>query len=709
MKDQMELFNEGGLRDEGGQVEPESGNKVPSGSLKEEVADDIPVMMSEGEFVFPADVVRYIGLETLMKMRQDAKQGLKMMEEMGQMGNSEEATIPDDMPFEMADLIVVSGSKPKKMQSGGLLDDPRFKRPTGGDTPTITDEDKKQMEDALLRTGYGNVVMKRYVNADGDVKYIPFVDGEPQMDIPEGYELDESAPKTQTNIGGGYTDSGGGGDSGGPASLAPAIGDGMTFEKPKLMVDGKEFQSIDEMDTETLVKYYEQFNSPIYRYAATGAALFFSPIVGLAISLGQSYSNKNSPNGMNAVQQKLMTMNLTKEQRARVNGVYDDIKKRGAGGISSFGKTVFNALGLTSDKEKNEKETAFEKFLRNGNVKGAINEGKKSLSKKENKEIFDKTVLNKTYTDKEFMFDYGAVGQEQGPPTAPPFLSKSSDISRLITQDQAPVIPDASEADLENMLGVSQPATQTVPTDMGMDEEQNYALVDPRAEVKQKERAKVDYNVPTSIVPPVDETFKKDEVDLYAPAIESPDSMIPPVDEDYTLENIRRKEEQEKERRSKRRIDMGGGLPKLLASVDSTIKKADQGREGVKEREKFAQKQRQLYMQSGPTTGSDDDRDDGGPSSGSSDVFFQNDFQTQLPSYAAPAPQATTQQRADAFTQSKLSSFDPSEPEKFYGGFYVGGVPTKPMKPQRLKKGGLAKMKVKPKRMKKGGLASRKK
>jgi hypothetical protein len=42
-------------------------------------------------------------------------------------------------------------------------------------------------------------------------------------------------------------------------------------------------------------------------------------------------------------------------------------------------------------------------------------------------------------------------------------------------------------------------------------------------------------------------------------------------------------------------------------------------------------------------------------------------------------------------------------------GYYVGGVPTKPMKPQRLKKGGLAKPKVKPKRMKKGGLASRKK
>jgi len=40
---------------------------------------------------------------------------------------------------------------------------------------------------------------------------------------------------------------------------------------------------------------------------------------------------------------------------------------------------------------------------------------------------------------------------------------------------------------------------------------------------------------------------------------------------------------------------------------------------------------------------------------------------------------------------------------------YVGGVPTKPMKPQRLKKGGIASPKAKPKKMKKGGLASSRK
>lgn len=37
MEKQMELFDEGGLRDEGGEVEPKSGNEVPSGSLKKKL------------------------------------------------------------------------------------------------------------------------------------------------------------------------------------------------------------------------------------------------------------------------------------------------------------------------------------------------------------------------------------------------------------------------------------------------------------------------------------------------------------------------------------------------------------------------------------------------------------------------------------------------------------------------------------------------
>lgn len=101
---QMELFETGGLMQEGGQVDEQSGNEVPIGSTKEEVRDDIPAQLSEGEFVMPADAVRYHGLDKMMELRQEAKLGLQRMEQMGMMGNSDEATLPDDIPFEIDDI-----------------------------------------------------------------------------------------------------------------------------------------------------------------------------------------------------------------------------------------------------------------------------------------------------------------------------------------------------------------------------------------------------------------------------------------------------------------------------------------------------------------------------------------------------------------------------------------------------------------------------
>lgn len=125
MEEQMELFEEGGLKEEGGMVDEESGNDVPTGSTKKEVRDDIPAMLSEGEFVFPADVVRFHGLEKLMELRQEAKMGIKKMEAMGQMGNADEATLPDDIPFTMDDLIIVAEpvekEEPQEKAHGGVL------------------------------------------------------------------------------------------------------------------------------------------------------------------------------------------------------------------------------------------------------------------------------------------------------------------------------------------------------------------------------------------------------------------------------------------------------------------------------------------------------------------------------------------------------------------------------------------------------------
>jgi len=136
MAKQMEMFDteevtsaevpteEGGLMDEGGAIDEVSGNDVPVGSLKEEVRDDIPAQLSEGEFVLPADVVRYHGLDKIMRLRDEAKIGLARMEAMGQMGNSEEAVLPDDTPFSLDDLDLEEDAVANdtlEMNVGGLV------------------------------------------------------------------------------------------------------------------------------------------------------------------------------------------------------------------------------------------------------------------------------------------------------------------------------------------------------------------------------------------------------------------------------------------------------------------------------------------------------------------------------------------------------------------------------------------------------------
>ena len=67
-------------------VDPVSGNEVPPGSLPEEVRDDIPAMLSEGEYVVPADVLRFYGVKFFEDLRAQAKMGLAEMESNGRIG-----------------------------------------------------------------------------------------------------------------------------------------------------------------------------------------------------------------------------------------------------------------------------------------------------------------------------------------------------------------------------------------------------------------------------------------------------------------------------------------------------------------------------------------------------------------------------------------------------------------------------------------------
>ena len=93
-------------------MDPVSGNEIPLGSLPEEVRDDIPAQLSEGEYVVPADVVRYYGVKFFEDLRADAKFGYQDMEENGRIGGEppmgmEMVEPEDDMMFDISELEVM--------------------------------------------------------------------------------------------------------------------------------------------------------------------------------------------------------------------------------------------------------------------------------------------------------------------------------------------------------------------------------------------------------------------------------------------------------------------------------------------------------------------------------------------------------------------------------------------------------------------------
>ena len=116
MEQQMSLFEEGGMKDDGLNRDPVSGNEIPPGSLAKEVRDDIPAQLSEGEYVVPADVVQYYGVKFFEDLRAEAKRGLAEMEATGRIGGE---------PIEVDMTMIAFGQKDKdkkeKKATGGVV------------------------------------------------------------------------------------------------------------------------------------------------------------------------------------------------------------------------------------------------------------------------------------------------------------------------------------------------------------------------------------------------------------------------------------------------------------------------------------------------------------------------------------------------------------------------------------------------------------
>jgi len=116
MNEQMEMafMQQGGLKDDGMRQDPVSGNQVPSGSMASEVRDDIPAQLSEGEYVVPADVVRFFGVKFFEDLRLEAKIGLQSMEANGRIGG-------EPVPMETGELSDEEFARLLQQELGGTL------------------------------------------------------------------------------------------------------------------------------------------------------------------------------------------------------------------------------------------------------------------------------------------------------------------------------------------------------------------------------------------------------------------------------------------------------------------------------------------------------------------------------------------------------------------------------------------------------------
>jgi len=216
-----------GLKDEGGMVDEASGNEVPNGALKEEVRDDQPAMLSPGEFVIPAYAVRYIGVERLVGILREAKQGMEQLDDIGLTGepNSDDAGLETAvLPSEMQEeggmpTLAVGGMptiKPGAVTTKALTNQPtqqpfgvappaaiqpaaapafaapspltqQMYRPTAPIRPPAQQNVTYPEFQYSPTPGGGGYGVEEYVGPQGQAIFVTTVGGKPVSKIPEGY------------------------------------------------------------------------------------------------------------------------------------------------------------------------------------------------------------------------------------------------------------------------------------------------------------------------------------------------------------------------------------------------------------------------------------------------------------------------------------------------------------------------------------------
>ena len=359
----IRMFNEGGMAmDEqtrmafalGGSVEdvdPVSGNEVPTGSLPEEVRDDIPAQLSEGEYVVPADVVRFYGVKFFEDLRTQAKQGFADMEANGRIGG--EPIPPDgmemvdpedeDFPFDISELQTVAEDQPMvNMKDGGYL---RGYNEGGFDAPAPTEIPDVSSVFESYFTG-DNIEYKEYRDpATGAVATLRFVNGQPDSSakllIDQGYVTSESYnPTPEVTVEQP--------DTGESSSVNPSR-ESNSFRNEEEKVKSAQNTFKDYSKTE-LFELAERLGDPKVNKAITGLGAFAGP-VGLIASIGKRATGFAVAREL-AERYKSAT---TDADRAKIQTLFDGVTSRGkekGSGITGGGG-LLGGGGILQDVDGN--------------------------------------------------------------------------------------------------------------------------------------------------------------------------------------------------------------------------------------------------------------------------------------------------------------------------------------------------------------------
>ena len=170
-------------------IDPVSGNEIPPGSTAKNVRDDIDAKLSEGEYVIPADAVKYYGVAYFEKLIGKAKDGLKDMEDNGRIGG--------ETPKEAIQELNEEGGVELEFASGGEVKCPdNFYWDKDSSTcmpKKAYDLDNTSYDAAGYKSDYDPYA--HYLGFSGQPGKPPSTKGDNKTTVtcPEGYVLD---PKT---------------------------------------------------------------------------------------------------------------------------------------------------------------------------------------------------------------------------------------------------------------------------------------------------------------------------------------------------------------------------------------------------------------------------------------------------------------------------------------------------------------------------------